>query len=156
MKKTLLLLFLFILSCSQPNPKQIKEYIVIDPFAYEEDSIPYLSNDSILKIADKAMKDLELKRELRKGMMDQIQKQLKSEALTKRQIQVLQQQSVAYEKQIKDHIEKQIINRDTIIYHIQYRDTIIYQPIYVPDTIIIEVLDTVKVKKLKKKKKRNR
>ena len=100
------------------------------------------------------MKDLELKRELRNSMMDQIQKQLKSEALTKRQIQVLQQQSVAYELQIKDHIEKQIINRDTIIYHIQYRDTIICQPVYVPDTIIVEVLDTVKVKKLKKKKNR--
>ena len=154
MKNILLLLSLIILSCNLPKPKQVKEYIVIDPFAYEEDSIPYLSNDSILKIADKAMKDLELKKEIRKGMMEQIQKQLKNEELTKGQIQVLQQQSVAYEAQIKDHLEKQIINRDTIIYHIQYRDTIICKPVYVPDTIIVEVLDTIKVKKLKKKRNR--
>jgi len=154
MKKTLLILFLFIISCNQQNPKQVKEYIVIDPFAYEEDSIPFLSNDSILKIADKAMKDLELKRELRNSMMEQIQKQLVSESITKRQIQVLQQQSVSYELQIKDHIEKQIINRDTIIYHIKYRDTIICQPVYIPDTVIVEILDTIIVKKLSRKKRK--
>jgi len=116
------------------------------------DTFRTISHDSILKLANEAMEALELKRDLRKNMMNQIQQKLEDEELTKKQIQVLKQQSLQYEQQLEEHLRNEIIKRDSVVYNIQYRDTMICKPIFIPDTIIIEVLDTVNVKKLKKRR----
>ena len=64
----------------------------------------------------------------------------------------MKQQSLQYEQQLEEHLKSEIIKRDSVVYNIQYRDTMICKPVFIPDTIIIEVLDTVKVKKLKKRR----
>ena len=100
------------------------------------------------------MKQLEFKGDLRRNMLSQIQQQLQSEKLTKSQIQVLQQQSQSYEEQIKEHHRRGVVKKDSVVYSITYKDTEVCKPVYIPDTIYVEVLDTIMVKKLKKKKKK--
>lgn len=136
----------------------------------EEDSLVQIeyedviiSKDSILKLVERAMRQLEFKENIRKDMIVQIKKQMENEELTKHQIEDLQKQSYIYEEQsqiYKQQIEeisiRRVIEKDSIVYNIQYRDTIICKPVYIPDTIIIEVLDTVIVKKLSKKKRKKK
>jgi len=152
MNKFLLILFFLVLACNKPQTS-VKEYILLDPFTYEKDTFFYLPQDSILKIADKAMRDLNIKEGLRKNMIFQIQQQIKNEELTKQQIQILQQQSQSYEVQIQEYHRRRVVRKDSVIYNIIYKDTVICRPVYISDTIYVEVLDTIKVKKLKRKRK---
>lgn len=153
--------------CKNPT---YKEYEKIE--LHEEDSLVNIkyeeisaSKDSILKLADEAMKQLEIRKNKRKEMVNQIKKQIENEELTKHQIEDLQKQSQIYEdqnqvyqQQIEEISATQVIEKDSVIYNVQYVDTQIRKPVYIPDTIIVEVLDTVIVKKLNKKrnKKKNR
>tara|TARA_R100000750_G_C2312055_1_gene82856 strand:+ start:293 stop:775 length:483 start_codon:yes stop_codon:yes gene_type:complete len=132
--------------------KKYRESLTQKDTVIQIDTFRTISHDSILKLANEAMEALELKRDLRKNMMNQIQQKLEDEELTKKQIQVLKQQSLQYEQQLEEHLKSEIVKKDSVVYNIQYRDTMICKPVFIPDTIIIEVLDTVKVKKLKKRR----
>ena len=151
-----LLLILFLFGCGQ----LIQEDFDDEPFSFDttifQDTMPYIGKDSILKIADEAMKRLKFKENLRKDMINQIYIQMENEKISKEQIQDLQQQSYSYEQEIEDYRSKRIIKKDSIIYNIQRRDTIIYKPVYIPDTVIVEILDTTMVKKLSRKKKKRK
>lgn len=151
MKKLLLVLFLFgCESLEEPYIEEITPTDTITPI----DTIHFCQQDSVLRLADEAMKQLEFKGDLRRNMLSQIQQQLQSEKLTKNQIQVLQQQSQSYEEQIKEHHRRGVVKKDSVVYNITYKDTEICKPIYIPDTIYVEVLDTIMVKKLKWKRKK--
>lgn len=166
MKNILILLSLILMfGC---NHQTSYEDIYLE--SQEEDSLVQIeyedviiSKDSILKLVERAMRQLEFKENIRKDMIVQIKKQMENEELTKHQIEDLQKQSYIYEEQsqiYKQQIEeisiRRVIEKDSIVYNIQYRDTIICKPVYIPDTIIIEVLDTVIVKKLSKKKRKKK
>jgi hypothetical protein len=150
-----LLLILFFFGCCSQLPQ---EDIDDKPFTFDttifQDTMPYIGKDSILKIADEAMKRLQFKENLRKDMVNQIHIQMENEKMSKEQIQSLQQQSYSYEQEIKDYRTKRIVKKDSIIYNIQHKDTIIYKPVYIPDTVIVEILDTIIVKKLSRKKRK--
>lgn len=151
---------LVLVKCSQIPETYVESeeelYFIEDSIV--EDSISRDSiicqQDSVLKLADQAMKQLEFKKDLRRNMLSQIQQQLKNEKLTQNQILSLQKQSTRYEKEIKEFHRKRVVRKDSIIYNITYRDTEICKPVYIPDTIYVEVLDTIMVKKLKRKKKK--
>jgi hypothetical protein len=151
-----LLLILFLFGCGQLTQEDFDD----EPFSFDttifQDTMPYIGKDSILKIADEVMKRLKFKENLRKDMVNQIHTQMENEKMSKEQIQNLEQQSYSYEQQIEDYRSKRIVKKDSIIYNIQHRDTIIYKPVYIPDTIIVEVLDTIKVKKLSRKKRKKK
>lgn len=154
MKKLLFILLLFGCGTAHQEDIIIKEDSLIHDTIFTDDSIHFYQQDSVLRLADEAMQQLEFKEDLRKNMLVQIQQQLQNEKLTKTQIQVLQQQSRSYEEQIKEHHRRDVVRKDSVIYNITYKDTEICKPVYIPDTIIVEVLDTVMVKKLKRKRKR--
>lgn len=150
---------LVLVKCSQiPEiyPESEEElYFVLDSIEENivKDSI-LDQQDSVLRLADQAMQQLEFKEDLRKDMLSQIQHQLQNEKLTKTQIEALQNQSELYKEQIKGYSTRRVVEKDSIIYNITYRDTEICKPVYISDTIYVEVLDTVMVKKLKRKKKK--
>lgn len=152
MKKLLFILFLFLFgyTCNQVSQESFE--VRIDTII-TVDTTHYCHQDSVLRLADEAMRDLDIKDDLRKNMIFQIQQQLQNEKLTKSQIQVLQQQSQSYEIQIQEYHRKRVVRKDSVIYNIIYKDTVICRPVYISDTIYVEVLDTVKVKKLKRKRK---
>jgi len=174
MKKWLFILFLGGLACLCtyyiPSPIQkyaglkdnkgnpfsftINEHIIVDSLVCEDDSTFVVPQDSVLRLVDEAMKQFFLKEEYSKDLANQVQTQLNNERNASQQIQVLQQQSTDYEQKLQEKIERSIALEDSVVYNFQYRDTTIYKPkyIYVPDTVIVEVLDTVKVRKIKKKK----
>ena len=148
----IIILILFLFKCSSLEEPYIKEIAPADTLI-PQDTVIY-QQDSVLRLADEAMQQLDFKEDLRKNMLEQIQHQLQSEQLTKNQIQVLQQQSQSYQDQIKEHHRIEVVKKDSIVYNIQYRDTIICKPVYIPDTIYVEVVDTILVKKLKRKKRK--
>ena len=69
--------------------KKYRESLTQKDTVIQIDTFRTISHDSILKLANEAMEALELKRDLRKNMMNQIQQKLEDEELTKKQIQVL-------------------------------------------------------------------
>ena len=161
MKKWLFILFLGGLACLYtynpipiPFPPALDEYTIVDSLVCEDDSTFSVPQDSVLRLVDEAMKQFFLKEEYSKDLANQVQTQLNNERNASQQIQVLQQQSTDYEQKLQEKIERSIALEDSVVYNFQYRDTTIFKPkyIYVPDTVIVEVLDTVKVKKIKKKK----
>lgn len=154
-----IMVILILVKCSQIPETYIESEEELDwaEESMEEDTIKdsvLCQQDSVLKLADQAMQQLEFKKDLRRNMLSQIQQQLKNEKLTQNQIISLQKQSARYEKEIKEYHRRRVVRKDSIIYNITYKDTEICKPVYIPDTIYVEVLDTIKVKKLKKRKKR--
>jgi hypothetical protein len=161
MKKLLFMLSLFSLGCgtfSSPDNFEIKTFNIdtID----DQDVIFYLAEDSILELADEILNHILEQETTNTNIKGELEKEKINKQLTQDQVLFLQEEEIAYKQQIYEqatYIEELKTPKDTVVYNITYRDTEICKPIYIPDTVIVtvEVLDTVKVKRLKKKKKRD-
>ena len=159
MKRLLFIFFLIIIGCNQPTETihSIEEDCIhIDnPFAH----------DSILELADKIIIHVETQKQDKASMYTEIENQKHEieernihDKLTEEQIQFLKNEEEELQYQIvaqQVYIEELKAPKDTIIYNIRYKDTIIPKPIYVNDTIHIqiEIVDTIKVKKKKRRNK---
>jgi len=118
----------------------------------------FLSQDSILKLADKVMDHIKRQEESQENMVKEMEKQKINEKLSQEQIIFLQKEELEFKQKIyeqRSYIDELSKPTDTVIYNIQYKDTQICKPVYIPDTvyITIEIVDTIKIKKKKKKKK---
>jgi hypothetical protein len=126
---------------------------------YPDSTVHLIEQDSILRLADEALEQIQIGEENRKDMIAQIQEQMDNKELSNQQIQELQQQQNQIVMELEEANKRKITEKDSIIYNIKYVDKKVYSevriPVYVYDTVHKEiiVLDTTKVKKLKKKKK---
>ena len=151
MNKLILIALVLLLACQDPTEKE-KITIEIESM-----------NDTILMLADQALRLLIRKRQKDNCAIDSIQK------LISRTSSKHERDKLSYELQIKEHELKEDIYqevqagydtldiRDTYIYRKKYKDTTIYRiKIIESETIIydtITVYDTVIVRKNKKRKK---
>ena len=130
-----------------------------DTISYQ-DTIFYLGKDSIMELANEILHHILKQQTTNTNIKGELEKEKINKKLTQDQVLFLQEEEIAYKQQIYEqaiYIEELKTPKDTVVYNITYRDTEICKPIYIPDTVIVivEVLDTVKVKRLKKKKKRD-
>jgi len=121
-----------------------------------DSSVYVIEQDSILRLADQALEQIYIGEKNRQNMVAQIQEQLENKELTQLQIQQLTQQKDQFIVDLEEANKRKITEKDSIIYNIEYVDKEVYNevtiPVYIYDTVHKEVviLDTVKVKKLKK------